>query len=105
MKRYVRTFTDIYDTTQTHKNVSCWDEHKEIEGYYNCDGKLVMITMWECEPIEYKAHFLGFIIKQSDTFEDLLTDKDFVRDKYVFIESEHNYKRVAYYSPEGVIVL
>lgn len=105
MKRYVRTPTNIYDTYKIRKNLSCFDKEYNTEGYYDCNGHLIVITMWGCEPIEFKAFHLGFIISQSDNFEDLLTDKDFVRDNYVFIESGNDFKRVAYSKKGEFVVL
>ncbi len=105
MKRYVRTFTNIYDTYQIRKNVSCMSKGHDIEGYYDCNGHLIVITMFGCEPITYHASHLGFIVSQSDKFEDLLTDKDFIKDGYVYIESGNDFKRVAYYHKDEIIVL
>lgn len=105
MKRYVRTFTNIYDTYEIRKNSSCFDKGYDTEGYYDCNGHLVAITMWGCDPVEYKASHLGFIISQSDNFEDLLTDKDFIRGDYVYIENGNDFKRVAYRKKGEFIVL
>ena len=101
MNRYVRTPTCIYDTKRIHKNTDWFDKDHNVEGYYDCNGHLIVITMVGCEPVEYQAFHLGFIISQSDNFEDLITDKDFVRDNYVFIESGNDFKRVAYYKKGG----
>lgn len=104
MKRYVRTFTDIYDTHKIRENTSWFDEEHNIEGYYDCDGQLVVITLFgNCEHIERNAQFLGFIVSQSDNFEELLTTKDFIRDNYVYIDNGRDFKRVACYMPDKTV--